>query len=291
MRNFVVWRPLAVLLALTAAHGAAMAAECKPDALGTSRVIVVDPSEHGRIGTMQYPETLPLRDHEVVLTFDDGPLPPNTPKVLDILASECVKATFFLVGSMANASPALVRRAFADGHTIATHTQTHSPRIWKWPAANQEADINQGIASVTQALGDSGTLSPFFRFPGLGKSKEVEAYLASQGIMVWSADFPADDWTRISSKQVAARALDRLERKGKGVLLLHDIHKVTVVALPEILKELKRRHYSVVQVVAAGPGQPKTATDPQQWVLQTPAKPPAAPRQGGVPLPRERRPL
>src|ERR1700704_5828883 len=215
MHNFVIWRPVAaaVLLTLFAARGGAMAADCKPDALGTSRVIVVDPSEHGRIGTMQYPETLPLRDHEVVLTFDDGPLPPNTTKVLDMLAAECVKATFFLVGSMANEFPSLVRRTFADGHTIATHTQTHSPKIWKWPAAAMEADINDGIASVTQALGDSGTLSPFFRFPGLGKSKEVEAYLASQGIMVWSADFPADDWTRISSKQVAARAIDRLERK------------------------------------------------------------------------------
>jgi peptidoglycan/xylan/chitin deacetylase (PgdA/CDA1 family) len=293
MHNFVIGRPVAaaVLLTLFAARGGAMAADCKPGALGTGRVIAVDPSEHGRIGTMQYPETLPLRDHEVVLTFDDGPLPPNTPKVLDILAAECVKATFFLVGSMANEFPSLVRRTFADGHTIATHTQTHSPKIWKWPAAAMEADINDGIASVTQALGDSGTLSPFFRFPGLGKSKEVEAYLASQGIMVWSADFPADDWTRISSKQVAARAIDRLERKGKGVLLLHDIHKVTVVALPEILKELKKRHYSVVQVVAAGPGQPKTATDPQQWVLHTPAKPPVTQPQSGIPIPKERRRL
>jgi peptidoglycan-N-acetylglucosamine deacetylase len=245
MKNFVIWRPLGALLVLTATCSGAMAAECKPDALGTSRVIVVDPSEHGRIGTMQYPETLPLRDHEVVLTFDDGPLPPNTTKVLDMLAAECVKATFFLVGSMAKEFPSLVRRTFNDGHTIATHTQTHSPKIWKWPAAAMEADINEGIASVTQALGDSGTLSPFFRFPGLGKSKEVEAYLASQGIMVWSADFPADDWTPISAKQVAARALDRLERKGKGVLLLHDIHKVTVLALPGLLEELKKRSAAV----------------------------------------------
>jgi peptidoglycan/xylan/chitin deacetylase (PgdA/CDA1 family) len=279
------------LLALFAAQTDAAAAECKPGALGTGRVIAVDPAEHGRIGTMQYAETLPLRDHEVVLTFDDGPLPPNTNRVLDILAAECVKATFFLVGRMAAEFPTLVRRTFADGHTIATHTQTHSPRIWKWPAANQEADIDDGIASVTKALGDPRALSPFFRFPGLGKSAEVEAYLASQGIMVWSADFPADDWTRISAKQVAARALQRLEKKGKGVLLLHDIHKVTVQALPGLLEELKKRHYSVVQVVAAGPDRPKTATDPQQWVLQTPEKPATTPRQSTVPIPRERKPL
>jgi peptidoglycan/xylan/chitin deacetylase (PgdA/CDA1 family) len=293
MCHLFLSRPLvvALLLALLAAGSDADAADCKPGALGTGRVIAVDPAEHGRIGTMQYAETLPLRDHEVVLTFDDGPLPPHTNRVLDILAAECVKATFFLVGKMANEFPSVVRRTYNDGHTIATHTQTHSPKIWTWPIARQEADISEGIASVTQALGDPRALSPFFRFPGLGKSAEIEAHLAAQGIMVWSADFPADDWTRISAKQVMARALQRLERKGKGVLLLHDIHKVTVTALPELLKELNKRHYTVVHVVAAGPDRPKTPTDPQQWVLQTPAKPVAAPAKGGVPLPRERRPL
>jgi peptidoglycan-N-acetylglucosamine deacetylase len=282
---------VAVPLTLLAA-GTAMAADCKPDALGTGRTIVVDPAEHGRIGTMQYGETLPLRDHEVVLTFDDGPIPPNTTKVLDILAAECVKATFFLVGVMANRYPSVVRRTFDEGHTIATHTQTHAAKIWKWPIAKQEADIQQGIASVTDALGDSGKLSPFFRFPGLGKSAEIEAHLAEQGIMVWSADFPADDWTRINAKQVLKRALDRLERNGKGVLLLHDIHKRTVTALPELLQELKKRNYTVVHVVAAGPDQPKTPTDPQQWVMQTPVKPATpAPAKNGIPLPKERRRL
>src|SRR5438132_956171 len=167
---------IAVASALTLlAASTAIAADCKPGALGTGRVIAVDPAEHGRIGTMQYGETLPLRDHEVVLTFDDGPLPPNTSKVLDILAAECVKATFFLVGKMANEFPSVVRRTYNDGHTIATHTQTHSPKIWTWPIANQEADIQEGIASVSKALGDPRALSPFFRFPGLGKSAEIDA--------------------------------------------------------------------------------------------------------------------
>ena len=91
MRNSVTSRPVvaAFMFALLAAQTDAMAAGCqgKPNALGTGRVIAVDPAEHGRIGTMQYAETLPLRDHEVVLTFDDGPLPPRTNRVLDILAA------------------------------------------------------------------------------------------------------------------------------------------------------------------------------------------------------------
>ena len=90
-------------------------AECpgNPDALGTSRTIVVDPVEHPRLGSMQYRESLPLEDHEVVLTFDDGPLPPRTNHILDILAHECVKATFFLVGQMATTYPR--RRAQSPG--------------------------------------------------------------------------------------------------------------------------------------------------------------------------------
>ena len=281
MRNSVTSRPVvaAFMFALLAAQTDAMAADCKgnPNALGTGRVIAVDPAEHGRIGTMQYAETLPLRDHEVVLTFDDGPLPPRTSKVLDILASECVKATFFLVGKMATEFPSLVRRTYSDGHTIAAHTQTHSPKIWKWPIADQEADINEGFASVAKVLGDPRAVAPFSdsRARQIGGNRNP---FGRAGIMVWSADFPADDWLRIGAKQVAARALQRLEKKGKGVLLLHDIHQVTVLALPELLKELKKRNYSVVHVVRAGPDRPKTATDPAQWLMHASERPTVTPR-------------
>src|SRR6195952_2724328 len=105
----------------------ASAADCPghPGALGTSRTIVVDPREHPRIGTMQYPETLPLQDHEVVLTFDDGPIPKHSNQILDILASQCVKATFFIVGRMAQEHPEGVRKLIAAGHSVGTHTQNH----------------------------------------------------------------------------------------------------------------------------------------------------------------------
>src|ERR1700752_5147598 len=81
-------------LSVVGVPAAASATDCPghPDALGTSRVLVVDPAEHARIGIMQYRETLPLADHEVVLTFDDGPLPPYSNRVLETLASQCVKA-------------------------------------------------------------------------------------------------------------------------------------------------------------------------------------------------------
>src|SRR5205823_12438017 len=154
--------------------GSALAAECpggRSDALGTERVLVVAPKEHARIGTMQYPETLPLGDKEVVLTFDDGPLPPYTDRVLEALAAECVKATFFMVGRQANAYPATVRRVYNEGHTIASHSQNHPLVFTKLTLLRAEQEIDQGIHSVTAALGDQRALSPFFRFPVLGRSR------------------------------------------------------------------------------------------------------------------------
>jgi hypothetical protein len=128
-------------------------------------------------------------------------------------------------------------------------------------------EIDDGIASVKTALGDDAALSPFFRIPGLSRTQAVEDYVASQGIQIWSADFPADDWHHISSSRVYDIAMKRLEAKGKGILLLHDIQARTVAALPRILRELKARGYRIVHVVAATPELPATPTEPQQWQL------------------------
>jgi peptidoglycan/xylan/chitin deacetylase (PgdA/CDA1 family) len=266
-------RQLAVLflgvLAAGITAGPAAAADCpgNPGALGTSRTLVVDPREHPRIGTMQYAETLPLQDHEVVLTFDDGPLPPHSTQVLDILASQCVKATFFIIGRMARDYPEGVRRVRAAGHTIGTHTQNHPLGMRRMPIERARQEIDDGIAAITTALGDSGSPAPFFRIPGLSRAEDVEDYLGSKGIQTWSADFPADDWRRVSSSRVYDLAISRLEAKGKGIMLLHDIQARTVAALPKILHELKARGYRIVHVVPATPELPKTPTEPQQWRL------------------------
>jgi len=239
-----------------------------PDAIGTSRTIVVDPVDHPHIGTMQYAETLPLRDHEVVLTFDDGPLPRYSNQVLDILAAQCVKATFFEIGRMAHAFPDGVKRLKADGHTIGTHSESHPLSFERMPLDKVAKEVDDGIASVKAALGDDGKdLAPFFRIPGLLRSAQVDELLASRGLMTWSADFPADDWRNISSARVASLALSRLEAKGKGVLLLHDIHARTVAALPTILRELKARGFRIVHVVPASTEQPKTETVAADWRL------------------------
>jgi peptidoglycan/xylan/chitin deacetylase (PgdA/CDA1 family) len=248
---------------------AASAPDCPdhPDALGTSRTLVVDPRQYPLIGTMQYAKTLPLEDHEVVLTFDDGPLPKYSYQILDILAAHCAKATFFLIGRQANANPEGVRRIRDAGHTIATHTQNHPGNMNRLPIDRAQKEIEDGIASVTAALADGTQPAPFFRIPGLGRSDVIEEYAEANGLQIWSADFPADDWRHVSSQRVYDLAIERLEAKGKGVLLLHDIQARTVAALPRILNELKARGYRLVHVVPASPDRPATPTDPSQWYL------------------------
>src|SRR5258707_4272381 len=164
------WTALCVGLLTSVTAQTASAADCPghPDAIGTSRTIVVDPRAHPIVGTMQYGKTLPLEDGEVVLTFDDGPLPKYSNQILDILAAQCVKATFFLIGGQAQANPEGVRKVRDAGHTVATHTQTHPGGMHRLPIDRAKKEIDDGIASVTAALGDNGGgPAPFLPGPRL----------------------------------------------------------------------------------------------------------------------------
>jgi peptidoglycan-N-acetylglucosamine deacetylase len=250
----------------------AAAAECpgNPDALGVSRTISIDPTEHRHLGALQYHESLPLKDREIVLTFDDGPLPPYSNRVLDILASECVKATYFMVGRMARSFPQLVRRAYEEGHTIANHSQNHPLRFHKFTVDQASREIEDGFASIRGALEEQGTVADFFRIPGLLRQSSVEEYLDSRGVMTWSVDLVADDWKHIPSHEVVKRALARIEARGRGILLLHDIQPATAQGLPDLLRELKLRGYKIVHVVQASSAFPKTVTDFEQWALRQP---------------------
>lgn len=238
------------------AAASARAEDCSgnPNALGTSRVLILQPGEFARVGLMQYPQTLPLAEKEVVLTFDDGPLPPYSDQILDILAAQCVRATYFLVGSMARAFPATVRRIYEAGHTIGTHSEDHPSQFARLSVASVRREIDRGIADVGAALGDAGDLAPFFRIPGLARSNIVEQELAARSLVVFSSDLVADDWyRRIKPGEIISRAMHRLEKRGKGIILLHDIHPATVAALPGLLQELKQGGFRVVHVV---PGEP-----------------------------------
>ncbi|HXF87682.1 MAG TPA: polysaccharide deacetylase family protein [Xanthobacteraceae bacterium] len=230
-------------------------------------MIAAVPARYMRVGTMQYAETLPLADKELVLTFDDGPLPPFSNRVLDILASECVKATYFVVGRMARAYPKLVRRMYAEGHTIGTHSENHPGLFNEMPITRVKTEVEDGIASAAAALGSASAVAPFFRIPGLRRGKAVETYLRERGLMVWSADFPADDWRHISASEIVSVALRRIEARRRGILLLHDIQPATALALPDLLRELKTRGYRIVHVVPTSSEHFRTASAPQEWLL------------------------
>jgi peptidoglycan/xylan/chitin deacetylase (PgdA/CDA1 family) len=261
---------------LLGGSAAAHAAGCpgNPGAMGTSRVLTIDPREYPRLGTMQYPETLPLADKEVVLTFDDGPMPPYTNRVLEVLAQECVKANYFIIGRMARGYPELLRRIHAEGHVIGTHSENHPLAFEKMPARAVQQEIEQGIASTVRALGSRDAVAPFFRIPGLLRADTVESYLRSRGMVTWSADVAADDWKHVTASEVVSRSIARLDAKGKGILLLHDIQPATALALPHLLRELKRRGYKIVQVapanapalVASAPQQPASPSPNAQSV-------------------------
>jgi peptidoglycan/xylan/chitin deacetylase (PgdA/CDA1 family) len=235
-----------VLSAATASY----AEDCpgNPDAIGTSRTLMIDPAEYSKVGTFNY-GPLPLQDHEVVLTFDDGPIPPSTTRILDVLASQCVKANFFLVGEMARNYPWAVRRMYNEGHVIGTHSEDHPRRFGEMPIEKIRWEVDKGIADVAAALGDPHKMAPFFRFPGFDRSNVAEEEVAARHLVIFSTDTEEDDWRRHNAKQVINLAVSRLEKLGKGIILLHDIHPWTADALPEILKQLKEKGFHLVQVV------------------------------------------
>ena len=219
-----------------------------PNALGVSRTISVTPASFPLIGKEQYLESLPLRNREVVLTFDDGPIRATTPGILEALAAECVKATFFMLGTNVAEAPDLTRRAYDEGHTVGTHTFSH-PALAKMSLDKAKADIDLGIEAVREALGQTRSVAPFFRAPYLSTNKEIEKYALSRGLMMWSIDADSLDWTFTTPDKMIERSIKELERVGKGTLLMHDIKPVTMRALPSLLQQLKQRGFRIVHAV------------------------------------------
>ncbi len=263
---------LAVVLAslfaglFAATSGAAEERTCGPDALGTSRTIEIDRAKGTAVGLQTYPRTLDLHDHEVVLTFDDGPAAP-TPQVLDALAKECARVTFFIIGRNAESLPALVKRAAAEGHTIGHHSYSHPDKTLRLMSEDAaKADIEKGIAAVDKALGAKA--APFFRFPGFADTPELVADLTSRGYTVFGSDLWASDWAKMTPKAELDLVLSRLEKNRKGIVLFHDSQSITAQMLPEFLRELKTRGYSLVHIKPGDAPTPIAAAGPD-WTSTT----------------------
>jgi peptidoglycan-N-acetylglucosamine deacetylase len=224
-----------------------------PDALGTERVLAVDAGTTPRVGRKSFPDTLPLQHKELVLTFDDGPWPGTTPKVLDALKRECVRATFFLLGRNVATHPEIARREMAEGHSLGHHSFSH-PLLGRMPFGRAEAEINRGIAEDEFALYGrrrSDPTTPFFRFPGFVSNRALLDYLKTRHIVVFGADVWASDWNPMSPAQELRLILARIDQIGSGIVLFHDTKSQTAAMMPAFLRELKRRGYRIVHVVPA----------------------------------------
>ena len=182
----------------------------------------------GRTLTIRRIEDIRLKPREVVLTFDDGPMPGKTEAILRALDNKGVRATFLMVGQMAKAYPAIARKVAAAGHTIGTHTENHR-NLAQMRTAAAEVQIAAGRRSVATALVPTGYRpAPFFRFPYLADTHTLRRHLAQQGTVVID--------------------VERVQARGSGIILMHDIHARTVAMLSGLLDELHRKGFKVVHL-------------------------------------------
>ena len=218
-----------------------------PDALGVSRVVEIDTIGGPGFGFEQFKAYDFLSEHEVVLTFDDGPWPGNTLAVLKALADQCTKALFFPIGKHALWHPEILKQVAAAGHTIGSHTWSHAD-LSKLTIEQAKEEFEKGASAVRAALGEPG--ASFFRFPGLRQPPEMVSYLGTRNIGIFSTDMDSFDFKIRKPEQVVVSVMTKLKKRGKGIVLLHDFQHPTSLALPELLAQLKAGGYKIVQVKA-----------------------------------------
>jgi len=225
-----------------------------PDALGVSRVVEIDTTGGPGFGFEHFKQLDFLRDKEVVLTFDDGPWQTTTPTVLKTLADECVKAVFFPIGKHATYYPEVLKQVAAAGHTIGGHTWAHIALTNKKLTQQQRIDeIEKGFSAVKWALGSAP--APFFRAPALQHPPEIVTYLGTRNMAIFSCDIDSFDFKTRKSEQVITNVMTKLDKLGKGIILMHDFQKHTAEALPTLLRKLKAGGYKVVHMRAKAPVQ------------------------------------
>jgi peptidoglycan/xylan/chitin deacetylase (PgdA/CDA1 family) len=247
--------PLAAPMPAPAAAPAPAKAPCaNPNALGIARVVEIDTTGGPGFGFEHFKQLDFLRDHEVVLTFDDGPWPVNTPSVLKTLADECTTGIFFPIGKHATYYPEILKQVAAAGHTIGSHTWSHANLMNKKLTEDQrKEEIEKGISAVKWALGTSP--APFFRFPALQHPPEMVTYLGTRDVAIFSCDLDSFDFKASKPQTVIDSVMKKVDKLGKGIILMHDFQKHTAEALPELMHRLKAGGYKVVAMRAKAPVQ------------------------------------
>ncbi|MGE0701727.1 MAG: polysaccharide deacetylase family protein [Hyphomicrobiaceae bacterium] len=230
----------------------AAAANCpgNPNAIGVSRVVEIDTTGGPGFGFEHFKDHDFLRPKEVVLTFDDGPWPGHTPQVLKALADHCAKAIFFVIGKHAMWHPDVLRQVAEGGHTIGTHTFSHQDlSAAKIDDAKRKAEIEMGISAARRSLGEQADkVGSFFRFPALRHPPEMMKYVGERNLGIWSTDIDSFDFKLKGTDKLVPSILKKLEKHGKGIVLMHDFQKNTAQAAKDLLDQLQANGYKLVQV-------------------------------------------
>ncbi|WP_025033121.1 polysaccharide deacetylase family protein [Bradyrhizobium sp. DOA9] len=221
-----------------------------PNALGVSRVVEIDTTGGPGFGFEHFKQFDFLTEKEVVLTFDDGPWPVNTPTVLKALADECTKGLFFSVGKHATYHPEILKQVLAQGHTVGTHTWSHVNLNSKKLTEQQVKDeVEKGFSAVKFALGTNP--APFFRFPQLQHNPAMVSYFGTRNVAMFSTEIDSFDFRKgATPEKIVETVMTRLDKLGKGIILMHDFQKNTGIAMPTLLARLKAGGYKVVQMKA-----------------------------------------
>jgi peptidoglycan/xylan/chitin deacetylase (PgdA/CDA1 family) len=238
------------LVFLASTPAAASPCDGRAGGLGVARVVEIDASSGPLYGDLtKYQRQADfLKAKEVVLTFDDGPMPWITKSILETLDRFCTKATFFSVGRMAMAYPDMVKAVVERGHTLGTHTWSHPMNIRALGADGSVNEIEKGFAAVAAAAGRP--IAPFFRFPGLGDTGPLLTHLQTRGVATFTVDVVSNDSYIGSTDRLIRETLAKVDARQGGIILFHDIKAVTARALPDLLAELARRGYRVVHMTS-----------------------------------------
>ncbi|EPH45943.1 bifunctional polysaccharide deacetylase/glycosyltransferase family 2 protein [Streptomyces aurantiacus] len=201
------------------------------------------------------PASLTVPDHRLVLTFDDGPDPKWTPKVLDTLAEHDAHGVFFVTGSMASRHPGLVRRMVEEGHEVGVHTFNH-PDLSYQSKDRIDRELSQSQLALAGAAGIRTSLfrPPYSSFADAmdNRSWSVARYTGSHGYLTVLNDIDSGDWKRPGADEIVRRATPA---NGEGaIVLMHDSggdRSQTVAALDRLLPQLKEQGYEFTSLTAA----------------------------------------
>lgn len=175
----------------------------------------------------------------VALTFDDGPSPDTTPRLLDILAEKNTLATFFMLGTRARSSPDIVSRANKETHEIASHTMYHQNLI-RIPISSAEADINEAKSVFSNILGRT----PVFTRPPYGNFNNAVSASAGTPLILWSVD--TLDWKNRDAAVIIETTMSQIH--DGAIILMHDIHPTTIEAVPTLIDALRANDYEFVTI-------------------------------------------